>query len=234
MRVRLLPWSVADGPTNMARDEVLLDSAIQGVASLRFYGWAEATLSLGYFQSAAVARAYPGLEPLPWVRRHSGGAALVHQRELTYALALPAGSWQSVGESWIVRFHRLIQQALRRLGVETLLCDREKKLGDVLCFRHHTPGDLLLFGHKIVGSAQRKRHGALLQHGGILLAQSEYTPELPGLAELTARTISGQDLQAALLEAFDVTAGDWTEDEQQSIPERIAARYGSPSWNGKR
>src|SRR5258708_20627263 len=48
---RLLPYAVADGPHNMARDEVLLEAAVTGTASLRFYGWTEATVSLGYFQS---------------------------------------------------------------------------------------------------------------------------------------------------------------------------------------
>jgi lipoate-protein ligase A len=52
--IRLLPYADADGPTNMAADETLLDSAVAGVASLRFYGWTSATASLGYFQPAKV------------------------------------------------------------------------------------------------------------------------------------------------------------------------------------
>lgn len=52
---RHIPYQVADGPHNMAADEVLLESAIAGAASLRFYGWLPATLSLGYFQRTAFA-----------------------------------------------------------------------------------------------------------------------------------------------------------------------------------
>ena len=48
--IRLLPYSEADGPHNMAADETLLESAVRGLASLRFYGWSPPTLSLGYFQ----------------------------------------------------------------------------------------------------------------------------------------------------------------------------------------
>src|SRR5262245_25975442 len=93
--VRLLPWRIADGPWNMAADEALLMSAMNGVASLRFYGWSAPTLSLGYFQPHAPARAYPGLSGLAWVRRPSGGLALVHHFEVTYTLALPPGAtWQ--------------------------------------------------------------------------------------------------------------------------------------------
>lgn len=232
MRVRLLPWSVADGPTNMALDEALLDAAVDGVASLRFYDWSEPTLSLGYFQPSAPARAYPKLNELPWLRRHSGGVALVHHHELTYALALP-----SAGDSWIARMHGYVRQAL---AAEAVLCERETKLGEVLCFLHHTPGDLILGGHKVAGSAQRKRRGALLQHGSVLLAQSAHTPQLPGLAELTGRAFSEAELAGTLLSVFQretgwgVEPGEWTPVELESLPARIAARYGSPTWNAKR
>src|SRR5205814_9219218 len=93
---RLLPYAVADGPHNMAADEVLLESAAAGIASLRFYGWSEATLSLGYFQPERLRHEDERLTGLPYVRRPSGGATLVHHHEVTYALALPAGPpWQS-------------------------------------------------------------------------------------------------------------------------------------------
>src|SRR5689334_22732481 len=101
--VRLFRFALADGPTNMAVDETLLEAAAAGTASLRFYGWSAATLSLGYFQRAA-----DRLVALPWVRRPSGGGAIVHHLEVTYCLALPAGRpWQS-GESWLPRVHTLI------------------------------------------------------------------------------------------------------------------------------
>src|SRR4051794_38575411 len=92
---RLLPFESADGAGNMAADEVLLQAAAAGMAGLRFYEWSKATLSLGYFQPAAERLHDVKLAKLPWVRRPTGGEALVHQHELTYALALPAGlPWQ--------------------------------------------------------------------------------------------------------------------------------------------
>src|SRR5262245_26530345 len=94
--IRLLPYAIADGPHNMAADETLLEGAGRGVASLRFYGWSEATLSLGYFQPARRRFDAERLASLPFVRRPSGGDALVHHHELTCALALPAGRpWQA-------------------------------------------------------------------------------------------------------------------------------------------
>src|SRR5262245_48282197 len=133
--VRLLPPETADGPTNMAADEVILEAAVAGTASLRFYQWIVPTLSLGYFQPESARTTDARLAGLPYVRRASGGATLVHHHELTYALALPAGfTWQPKGASWICRMHEAIAAALATLDVAAtaVACGDERKLGDIL------------------------------------------------------------------------------------------------------
>src|SRR5262249_14377675 len=152
-------------------------------ASLRFYGWREATLSLGYFQAQSVRLTDPRLAALPYVRRPSGGAALVHHHEVTYALALPPGRPWHGEEPWNQRMHSILVEALADLGVRAQLHAleaREQGAGP-LCFLLHSPGDLMLGPSKIVGSAQRRQQGAFLQHGAILLKQSPYTPALAGI-----------------------------------------------------
>ena len=72
---RLLAYGVAAGAANMAADEVLLERAVAGTPSLRFYGWSEPTVSLGYFQKEAVCRADPLLRQLAYVRRPTGGGS---------------------------------------------------------------------------------------------------------------------------------------------------------------
>src|SRR5262249_13363686 len=190
--IRLLPLAVADGPTNMAADEALLESAAGlGVASLRFYAWSEPTLSLGYFQAATARSEVPNLNRLAWVRRSTGGAAIVHHDELTYAIALPPGvTWQPKGESWICRFHHVLQAVLADHGIRSraVVCREGKQLGEVLCFLHQTAGDVLIDGSKVAGSAQRKMRGALLQHSSILLGRSALAPQLPGIRELSGKT----------------------------------------------
>jgi lipoate-protein ligase A len=244
-RCRLLPLANADGPWQMAADETLLETAAQGIASLRFYRWSPATMTLGYFQAAAECRAYPGLAELPLVRRASGGATLVHHHEVTYCLALPAGSpWQTRGESWVRRMHGIVRDALAALGISAHLATEERLLGRILCFLHQTPGDLLLVRraglHKVLGSAQRKQRDSLMQHGGILLAQSPHTPELPGIAELTGRRIAEEELSAVVCAELEkqlgwaLEPGDWTDAERQRIAEHIAGRYGTDAWNLKR
>jgi lipoate-protein ligase A len=230
----------------MAADLTLLETAASGVASLRFYGWSTAMLSLGYFQPAALRLAEPQLARLTFVRRPTGGEALVHHHELTYALALPAGSpWQRRGESWLQRMHGIIRHALQQLGmsVSACGCGDEMRLGPVLCFLHHTPCDLVLGRHKVVGSAQRKSRGALLQHGAILLAQSPYTPSLPGLCELAGfddLPASRDRLVRTLLNEFSRETGwmlapaQWTDQESQRAAELAVERFSSPLWNEKR
>jgi lipoate-protein ligase A len=243
MRIRLLPFANADGATNMAADEVMLHSAAAGIASLRFYGWSAATVSLGYFQAHQTRFADPHISALPWVRRPSGGATLVHHHELTYALALPPGdTWQG-RDSWLLRMHRIIVAALTQLGLANKLQiveDKPIKHGDVLCFQQFTVGDVLCAKHKVIGSAQRKFRQALMQHGSILLTQSEYTPSLPGIAELTGNTPSSVHVRGAIVLQFplatpwNVEAGDWTESEKMEITTLAGARYSSADWNERR
>jgi lipoate-protein ligase A len=239
---RLLPYSVADGPANMAADETLLHSALSGIASLRFYGWTEPTVSLGYFQPERLRRDDPLLAGLPFVRRPTGGDILVHHHEVTYALALPLGAaWQG-GEPWLPRMHAVIADALAGLGVAVRLCEPagQQRHDGPLCFRHFTTGDLLLGGAKVVGSAQRRQRGALLQHGALLLAQSSHTPLLPGLRELTGCSLTVAETCAAVQVAlvrrtgWVLETGDWTAEERRHKEALVVGKYTQDSWNGKR
>ena len=158
--VRLLPFEAADGPHNMAGDEALLEAATAGGASLRFYTWSAPTLSLGYFQSQSIRFSDARLTGLPWLRRPTGGGALVHYHELTYALALPSGPpWQTRGESWLARMHAVLADALAEWNVRLESVVEESKYGETLCFLHHTPGDLHIGPAKVVGSARRRQRG---------------------------------------------------------------------------
>jgi lipoyl(octanoyl) transferase len=240
MIFRLLPYAMADGPHNMAADETLLESAAVGVASLRFYGWSEPTVSLGYFQREAVRREDPQLVRLAFVRRPSGGATLVHHHEVTYALALPVGSQGS--EPWLGRMHRIIGEALTSLGVPARSVDQavEQAVQATLCFQQPTAGDLLIGASKVVGSAQRRQRGALLQHGAILFARSPHALVLPGIRELSGRMLRTEDVCAAILHAFvrqtgwEAVPGDWTLAECSRVEALAIGKYAHDAWNRKR
>jgi lipoate-protein ligase A len=243
-RIRLLPFAAASGPLNMARDEALLHAADRGVASLRFYTWDEPTLSLGYFQPAADRLTDPALSQMAWVRRATGGAAIVHDppHEITYSLALPAGEdWQPRGEAWICRLHHVVRDVLNDLGVpaRAVVCGEEKKLGPVLCFRHHTAGDLVVGEHKVAGSAQRKWKGALLQHGSLLFRRSPLVESVPGVFDLCGvkltHAVREPILTALAAETgWTLESGDWSAEELADADRLAADKFAAAEWNEKR
>jgi lipoate-protein ligase A len=238
---RLLPDSIADGPANMAGDEVLLRSAASGQPSLRFYGWREATISLGYFQPAERRLDAPLLRDLPFVRRPTGGDALVHDHELTYCLAVPGERTRGFGSSWLL-MHEVIAAALAEFGVDARLhvASGADSFSGFLCFEHFTAGDLIVHGAKVAGSAQRKQRDAVMQHGGILLAQGPFTPSLPGIRELTGIDLDVSRLRVAIVRQLErracwhVEPGAWSEEEERSRTLLAAERYTADTWNRKR
>ena len=226
----------------MAADEVLLESAVAGTGSLRFYGWTEATLSLGYFQPHRIRGSDERLAKLPFIRRPTGGEALVHHHELTYALGLPASLVKQGHQSWLGRMHTIIAQALSGLGVSTATVAEEKSAAGLLCFQHLTPGDLVVNAAKVVGSAQRKQRGALLQHGAILLATSPHAPALPGIRELTGSKLTPGEVipilereLAAHTPLGDREAGrdpEWAPARGAGADRTGAARAAGEAWRG--
>jgi lipoate-protein ligase A len=174
----------------MRIDEDLLNQASQDdVNTLRFYQWSEPTVSLGYFQKEV--RPPEGLEQLPVVRRLSGGGAILHDQELTYSVSLGRSHPCVKDPTGIYRIvHAAIIECLSELDFDcTLRGDENSDPANksFLCFSRSDPNDIVHAGTKVVGSAQRRRRGAVLQHGSILLRASEFAPELPGVFDLGCR-----------------------------------------------
>jgi lipoate-protein ligase A len=181
----------------MAVDEVLLEDAESGVATFRCYGWSEPTLSLGYFQRAADRADHAASLPCPLVRRASGGGAILHATELTYSFAvLVADRLGGDAASLYQTIHGAIVETLTRFGVvaNAFPGPDEEAASSFLCFQRRIAGDLVVGRSKIVGSAQRRHRGAILQHGSVLLGASRFAPELPGIAELTGRSLNAREL----------------------------------------
>jgi len=175
---RLLVDAPAGGAWNMAVDEMLLDRVATGAAAptLRFYQWMPPCLSLGYFQPIDVVDV-DGCRALgvDVVRRPTGGRAILHDRELTYSVALPA-SVLGHDDGVLPSYYRLslaLQDGLRRLGVPVTLAPEATASGPTVhgpvCFDRPSAHEILLEGRKLVGSAQMRRGGGILQHGSILI-----------------------------------------------------------------
>lgn len=240
---RLLPLECNSGSEAMASDELVLELAEEGLSTLRFYTWNEPTVSLGYFQPYSLLSSSTHLSGLPWVRRATGGEALVHHHELTYALGLPLEIAGQKTSHWQAKIHIAIQRALASMGITSTTMNHPELRNDpthLLCFHHQTPQDLIIEGKKIVGSAQRKKKKSIIQHGGILLAQSPFTPSLPGILELTNIPILPDYLAGAIVEEIKKLMGwtfspsVWTEQEKTRILTHQQVRYSNSLWNLKR
>ena len=158
----------------MALDDALLARArATGETVLRVYTWAAPTLSLGRNQRARdaydVERARA--EGIDIVRRPTGGRALLHHREVTYSVTAPVDPALPLRESYAA-INRLLLDGLWRLGVPASVAapaGRAPAPGLAPCFEAPVAGELVHGGRKLVGSAQWREDGALLQHGSILV-----------------------------------------------------------------
>lgn len=229
-----------DGPTNMARDEVLLRSA-EIAAALRLYGWSPATISLGYFQRfEELARLPERLAALARVRRQTGGGAILHDDEITYCLILDESL--PLGRSSPVAMYRLVHEcwrgALANLGYETELAPEDWPLptprtGAFFCFEKPGNTDLLYRGQKLLGSAQRRTAGRILQHGSLLV--SGRFSEHPGisLGGVAAHTIAQlkRDFVGRLANilSLDANLTDWSQSQLASASE-LRVKYASDEW----
>ncbi|MGI8932915.1 MAG: lipoate--protein ligase family protein [Phormidesmis sp.] len=171
---RLLPVYEGTGAEHMAIDSWLLDQHVKGLqpSCLRFYTWRSPTLSLGYHQ-----RQFPDFwntlqwqgQPLDLVRRPTGGRAVLHQGDLTYAL-ITSGLSGSRREIYRQLCQFLIE-GWQRLGVElTFGAAGRGYIHNPNCFGTATAADLVMHdGYKLIGSAQVYRDGCVLQHGSMRL-----------------------------------------------------------------
>lgn len=174
---RLIDYESFDAATNMALDEAILEAHIAGAVppTLRFYGWAPPAVSIGYGQKLPEkVRQKITDRGFDVVRRPTGGRAVLHLDELTYSFV---GSGKNLGSSVIESYKKICQALI--LGFKHLGVDVEIGKGQAAanqmhdCFTATTTADLHYHGKKIVGSAQLRRHDALLQHGSILLCQEQ-------------------------------------------------------------
>jgi lipoate-protein ligase A len=220
----------------------------------RVYTWARPTLSLGRHQAAAgrydLARADAlGVDV---VRRPTGGRAVLHHRELTYAVAAPAGDG-SLREAYD-RVTALLVDALRRLGAPVARATpagRAPAPTMAPCFELPTRDELVLDGRKLVGSAQWREEGAFLQHGSILvdddqglIARLSLRPLPPVPPPATLREALGRApapaeladaLLAAVREREDPDAGPWVgDDDLAAATTRLRPRYLDDAWTWRR
>jgi lipoate-protein ligase A len=171
---RLLNTGAQDGATNMAIDEAILESVVAGRAgpTLRFYAWAPPCVSIGFGQSISdVDRAACQERGWDVIRRPSGGKAILHVDELTYSVCAPLDEPRVAG-GIVESYGRLVAgllAGLRGLGLEPAEAKPEyapeQEAEGPVCFDGPARYEVTVAGRKLVGSAQARPKGGVLQHG---------------------------------------------------------------------
>ena len=219
----------SDGDWNMAVDEALLAAVhdTTAVPVLRWYQWSAPTLSLGYFQRWNDVPLE--LQSLPRVRRSTGGGAILHAEELTYSLAFPTGTWPTNSALAIVpEVHAAAAEAIQsfspQLKIETPSAVEDVRNTSLpfLCFERRAEHDLVAGADKIMGSAQRRQGGRLLQHGSIPLRGWN--------AEELAKRITDRlaERWKVRFEPSQLTEGE------RGLAEEFAVRHRSLEWRERR
>jgi lipoate-protein ligase A len=175
---RLLVTPSSSGAWNMAVDETMLESVEQNMAlpSLRLYAWEPPCLSIGYAQpSSDIDFTRLSAHGWDWVRRPTGGRAILHTDELTYSIIAPLSDPRVSGgvlESY-QRLSRALLTALRSLNIhaETHPINQlgENQRFGAVCFEVPSNYEIVVQGKKLIGSAQARRKNVMLQHGTLPL-----------------------------------------------------------------
>ncbi len=194
---RLLNTGSSDGATNMAIDEAIARAVQAGLVppTLRFYGWQPPCLSLGQAQSVTEvdmeACAAAGVD---LVRRPTGGRAILHVDELTYSVTAPESDPRVSGD--IVTSYRKLSagllEGLHLLHIPGVQSNPPSKpMTSPICFEEPSHYEITVNGKKLIGSAQMRKGGVLLQHGAIPL-----TGDLARICPLLATRPDPQRVQA--------------------------------------
>ncbi len=231
-----------DGDFNMNLDVklALLLSTGEARSVLRVYGWRPYTISIGYNQDEKVFDVRKIKESgLGFVRRPTGGRAVLHAEELTYSIVMRAGG-KSVIEIYNLISHAIVS-GLNLLGINLELSqtqpDFRKLYGDfssISCFASSAKYEVQFRGRKLVGSAQRRYGDVVLQHGSILIG--EFHKKLPEflnvdsadliqkmkdeienkticLNEIFGREVSFEEVAEVLKKGFEIEFGVEFEDK---------------------
>lgn len=262
---RLILDAPCEGRLNMARDEAILEAVGRGAQppTLRLYAWRVPTLSLGYAQPSADAD-LARLRQRGWdlVRRPSGGRAILHADEITYSVTFPES--HPLAQGGVIESYRRLSAALiaaLRLLAPDMPIQADQRheralVPNAICFEVPSDYEITAYGKKLIGSAQMRRYGGVLQHGALPLngdvadicealafedetarqrAKERVRERAITLSEAVGAPITWQKVAEALCEGFSRTfnlAWQHTEHfpEADSAYALVQSRYAADSW----
>lgn len=256
------------GAENMAVDEAILRAVASGAQppTLRLFAWEPACLSLGYGQKASdIDKA--ALDGHGWhvVRRITGGRAILHTDELTYSVCLPGD--HPLGQGDVIESYRQISKALMvalwQLGAQPAADPLTQRIDhvDPVCFETPSHYEITVGGRKLVGSAQARKHGGVLQHGTLPLtgdiaricdvlvypdeetrasAKAHVRTRAATLEDVLKREVAWETAATAVADGFrgvfDLELAEETlsAEERATADDLTRATYGHDSWTLRR
>lgn len=273
MKWRVINSGFANAAVNMAVDEAILiaHSAGQVPPTIRFYGWQPAAVSIGYFQKTGeIDLNECKRRGIDVVRRLTGGRAVLHDCELTYSIMVREDDPSmppTITASYCYLSGGLLK-GLQQLGIAAEMTiprgaygQRAKQPASAACFDAPSHYELTYRQKKLVGSAQVRKQGVILQHGSILLRFSaetmagilhmpsaearEKTREMlsrraTSLEEVLGRPVKWDEVYSVLSESFaaalhiDMEAGELTVQEIETAGQLAADKYSQDHWTLRR
>lgn len=274
MKWRVINTGFNDPAFNMALDEadIILTSQGKIPPTIRFYGWLPASISIGYFQKmrdeidveACQARG------IGIVRRVTGGRAVLHDDELTYSLTVPDS--HPMFPPTVIESYKVISQGILR-GLEVLdipaeMVSLEGKDRSALnphnssaCFDAPSWYEIAVDGKKLVGSAQNRQQGVILQHGSILNTMDVeklfsvlrfssdrikqrmkriFTAKATCIEDVLGYRYPYQRMIKAFTQGFqealeiELDPGELTQEELELTQKLMVEKYGNEEWNFRR
>ncbi|MCK4259255.1 MAG: lipoate--protein ligase family protein [Halanaerobiales bacterium] len=274
MKWRLLNTGFQSPAYNMALDEANIILLSQGKVppTIRFYGWLPASISIGYFQkmSDEIDVESCKRQGIGIIRRLTGGRAVLHDDELTYSLT--ALESDPMFPSTVIESYKVISkgilEGLHRLGIPAEMVSLEKKGRKALnpfdssaCFDAPSWYEIAVDGKKMVGSAQNRQQGVILQHGSILNTmdvdklfsvlrfssdrikkrmKNIFCDKATSIDEVLGNRYPYVTLVNALREGFqealkiDLELGELTREEKELTEKLIREKYSDDEWNFRR
>ena len=235
---------LCDPAFNMAADQCLLKMCSENPGVyVRFYAWKTPSITIGYMQNPSELLNVTLLEErgITWIRRPTGGRAVLHYQDLTYSCIFPKTGHlmgSTVQQSYQI-ITRCLMDGLSRAGITCTSHDSYDQLLEVKrevklpCFLAPNRDEIMVEGKKLIGSAQKRTSDGVLQHGSIPI--SDYYRHLPSFLNISEKE---QRIQTRLLRTKSTCIRELTPTLSastliQSLKEGFISTLGLP-WNERR
>lgn len=267
-KFRLFLDDFSDAATNMALDETLLRGQLRMdlPPSIRLYRWKPAALSVGYLQrikdevNLDMCREHS----IEYVRRLTGGKAVLHDDELTYSIIIPATHSKMEGTGVIDSYRKISKALIRSLRLCGIKCEMAPKIvpgqaqkGSKICFETPSTYEVMAGNKKIIGSAQTRDKGIILQHGSVpidcdvekmfdvmgipkegrKIYQKKFNERATNITKELGYRLEFEELIPCFVKGFEdifkveLIPSEYSIDEQSIARSLVREKYGSDVWN---